>query len=50
MESMDEFIDYFGINGEMRYIDGEIIKSKIGIGGNADTPPPPTADPAADAP
>ena len=51
MESMDEFIDYFGINGEMRYIDGEVIKSIIGIGGKDDTaPPPPPTDPAADAP
>ena len=48
MESMDEFINYFGLDGEMRYIDGEEIKSKIGIGDSAtggDTPGAPAAPP-----
>lgn len=32
MESMDEFISHFNLDGETRYIDGEIIKSALGIG------------------
>lgn len=31
MESMEEFVTHFGLDGETRYIDGEIVKSKIGI-------------------
>ena len=37
MESMDEFVRYFCLDGEIRYLDGEIIKSKIGIGKIADS-------------
>ena len=32
MESMDEFTTHFGFPVEPRYIDGEILKSKLGIG------------------
>ena len=52
MESMDEFIDYFHLDGETRYIDGEVIKSLIGIGGDnaapAAPPPAPGSDPGAE--
>lgn len=35
MESMDEFTKYFGFPVEPRYIDGEELKTKIGIGREA---------------
>lgn len=38
MESMDEFVRHFGFDSDMRYIDGEILKSKLGIGDDADHP------------
>ena len=34
-----------GLDGDMRYIDGEILKSKLGIASAADAPPPPPALP-----
>ena len=36
MESMDEFTAHFGFPAEERYIDGEILKSNLGIPGGGD--------------
>jgi hypothetical protein len=37
MQSMDEFLDHFGLDKLTRYVDGEKIKSFMGIGSDSDS-------------